>query len=87
MELLKSLGTVVWLDGDFRELHERASRTGDRPMLKGRSLAEIEALYRQRTAFYRQAHLTLDTTGLGIDEVVGRVLRGLRDLDPRGVGR
>ena len=87
MELLKSLGTVVWLDGDFRELHERARRTGDRPMLEGRSFADVEALYRQRTAFYRQAHLTVDTTGLGIDEVVSRVLRGLRDLDPRGAAR
>ena len=79
MELLKSLGTVVWLDGDFRELHTRASRGGDRPMLQGRSLAEVEALYRQRTAFYRQAHLTIDTTGLSVDEVVSRVLRALRD--------
>ena len=51
MELLKSLGTVIWLDGDFRELHERASRTGDRPMLEGRSFADAEALYRQRTVF------------------------------------
>lgn len=79
MESLKSLGTVVWLDGDFRELHDRASRTGDRPMLLGRSLPDIEALYRQRTVFYRQAHLTIDTTGLAVDEVVSRVLRALRD--------
>jgi shikimate kinase len=79
MEILKSLGTVVWLDGDFRELHERARRAGDRPMLLGRTPAEVEALYRQRTPFYRQAHLTLDTTGLGVDEVVNRVLRALRD--------
>jgi shikimate kinase len=79
MERLKSLGTVVWLDGDFRELHKRASRVGDRPMLEGRSPVEVEALYRQRTAFYRQAHLTIDTTGLGVDEVVIRLLRALRD--------
>ena len=78
METLKSLGTVVWLDGDFGELHDRATRSGDRPMLQGRSPAEVEALYRQRTAFYRQAHLTIDTTGLGVDEVVSRVLRALR---------
>ena len=82
MDTLKSLGTVVWLDGDFRELHERASRAGDRPMLQGRSPTEVEALYRQRTAFYRQAHLTIDTTGLGVDEVVNRLLRALRDLRP-----
>ena len=86
MEALRSLGTVVWLDGDFRELHERACRTGDRPMLQGRSPADVEALYRQRTAFYRQAHLTIDTTGLGVDEVVGRVLKALRD-DARGGAR
>jgi shikimate kinase len=79
MDVLRSLGTVVWLDGDFRELYERARRTGDRPMLDGRSVAEVEALYRGRTPYYRAAHLTIDTTGLGIDEVVGRLVRLLRD--------
>jgi len=79
METLRSLGTVVWLDGDVKALYERALRTGARPMLEGRSSAEVEALYRQRTAYYRQAHLTIDTTGLGVDEVVGRVMRLLRD--------
>ena len=80
MDALKSLGTLVWLDGDFRELYERARRGGDRPILEGRSLAEVEAIYRQRTPYYRQAHLTIDTTGLGVDEVVGRLMRALRDL-------
>lgn len=79
MEQLKALGTVVWLDGDLKELYDRARRTGDRPMLAGRSPEEVEALYRQRTAYYRQAHLTIDTTGLGVDEVVTRLLRALRD--------
>ena len=79
MDVLRSLGTVVWLDGDFRELYERARRGGDRPMLEGRSLAEVEALYRQRTPYYRQAHLTIDTTGLDVDEVVRRLMRALRD--------
>lgn len=79
MDALRSLGTVVWLDGDIKELHERALRTGDRPMLEGRSPADVETLYRSRTPYYRQAHLTIDTTGLGVDEVVGRILRALRD--------
>lgn len=82
MDLLRSLGTVVWLDGDFRELYERAHRGGERPMLRGRSLADVEALYHRRTPYYRQAHLTIDTTGLGVDEVVGRLLRALRDPHP-----
>src|SRR5439155_23919486 len=75
MEILKSLGTVVWLDGDFRELHERASRGGERPMLLGRSPADVETLYRQRTAYYRQAQLPIHTTRLGVDEAVGRLVR------------
>lgn len=79
MDALKALGTVVWLDGDFRDLFDRARRGGDRPMLRGRSVADVEALYRQRTAYYRQAHLTVDTTGLGVDEVVRRLVRALRD--------
>ena len=79
MELLRELGTVVWLDGDVRDLHARASRIGDRPMLDGRSIVEIEELYRSRLPFYREAHITVDTTGLGADQVVARVLAALRD--------
>jgi len=79
MELLRELGTVVWLDGDVRELHARASRIGNRPMLEGRSMAEIEGLYRTRQPFYRRAHITVDTTGIGADQVVARILTALRE--------
>jgi shikimate kinase len=78
MELLRELGTVVWLDGDVRELHERASRIGNRPMLEGRSMQEVEALYRARQTYYRRAHVTIDTTGIGADQVVARILTALR---------
>ena len=79
MEALRELGTVVWLDGDVRELYARATRIGNRPMLDGRTMAEIEALYRSRQPFYGLAHLTIDTTGIGADQVVARVLAALRD--------
>lgn len=79
MGTLRALGTVVWLDGELRELHARASRIGNRPMLEGRSMAELEELYRTRRPFYGQAHVTVDTTGLGPDQVVARVLAALRD--------
>jgi shikimate kinase len=80
MEALRALGTVVWLRGDLRELLERASRTGGRPMLQ-RSPAEIEALYRAREPYYARAHVTVDTAGLGVDQVVGRVVAALRQTD------
>lgn len=79
MERLRELGTVVWLDGDVRELLERARRIGNRPMLDGRSGDQIEELYRSRRPYYGQAHLTIDTTGRSADQVVSLVLAALRD--------
>jgi len=79
MEALHALGTVVWLRGDLSELRARATRSGDRPMLAGRSSADIEELLRRREIYYRQAHVSVDTTGLGPDEVVARVMTALRE--------
>jgi shikimate kinase len=78
MEALRELGIVVWLAGDLADLHERARRSGDRPMLTGRSAEDLEALYRAREPYYRRAHIMVDTSGLGPDQVVARVLAALR---------
>ncbi|MBI2216065.1 MAG: shikimate kinase [Candidatus Rokubacteria bacterium] len=81
MEALRDLGTTVWLAGDLAMLSARARRTGQRPMLAGRSAEAIEELYRAREPYYRQADVVVDTTGLGPDQVVARVLTALRDRD------
>ncbi|MBI2202903.1 MAG: shikimate kinase [Candidatus Rokubacteria bacterium] len=81
MAQLRELGTVVWLAGDLEALHARASRGGRRPMLEGRPFDEVETLYREREPYYRQAHVTVDTTGLGPDQVVATVLAALRAAD------
>ncbi|MBI4593339.1 MAG: shikimate kinase [Candidatus Rokubacteria bacterium] len=78
MESLKALGTVVWLRGELADLVERARRIGGRPLLAGKSPDAIDALYREREAYYRQADLVIDTTGFGPDEVVERLLAALR---------
>jgi shikimate kinase len=78
MEALRALGTVVWLRGDLSVLLDRAGRVGGRPMLD-RSPADIEALYRARQPYYARAHVTVDTAGLGVDQVVSRVVAALRD--------
>ena len=72
MVALRELGTVIWLRGPLEEVLARARRAGNRPMLEGRSPDEIAALYREREAYYAQAHITVDTAGLGIDEHVAR---------------
>jgi len=80
MDALRALGTVVWLRGDLPDLLERARRIGGRPMLE-RSPSEIEVLYRAREPYYARAHLTVDTGGLGVDQVVARMLAALRRTD------
>jgi shikimate kinase len=85
MDALRALGTVVWLRGDLGELLARAGGQGQRPMLAGRSVEEIEALYRQREPYYARAHLVVDTTGLGPDQVVARLLGELRVTHAAGV--
>jgi shikimate kinase len=79
MEALRQLGIVVWLAGDLDDLLERARRTGGRPMLAGRTEAELAALHRARQPYYRRAHVTVETSGLGPDQVVARVLAALRE--------
>jgi len=94
MERLRALGTVVWLSSDFAASYERASRTEGRPMLTGRTLEQTAALFDARRAYYSQAHLAIDTTHLGVDQVVSRIARHLRERErarpaagrPRGGG-
>ena len=74
MEALHALGTVIWLTAAPDTLYRRASRAGDRPMLENRSREEVAALLRQREPYYSQAHITVDTTALGLDAVVNRIL-------------
>jgi shikimate kinase len=78
MNALKALGTIVWLTGDFDLLYTRAQQRGERPLLVEKTRGEVEALYRQRESYYRQAHLVVDTTGLSLDQVVDRIISELR---------
>ena len=52
-------------------------------MLDGRGPGEVEALYRAREPYYAQAHVTVDTAGLTVDQVVSRVVAALRESHAR----
>jgi shikimate kinase len=78
MEALRALGTVVWLRGGLVALLERARRQGARPMIANRTDAEIQALYDAREPYYRQAHLTIETDGRTVDQVVSELVSTLR---------
>src|SRR5262245_1184784 len=79
---LRALGTVVWLSAEFDTLVDRALRGGERPMLTGKSREEVRALYDARVPFYREADLTVDTTGRSTDQVAADIVRALRSRSP-----
>jgi len=79
LEALRSIGTVVWLGGEFDTLYERALRAGDRPMLRGKTREQVEALYETRKPYYARADLTVSTEGRTTDQVAAQVAAALAE--------
>ena len=56
VDLLKQLGTIVWLDADEETLFERASRRGNRPLLQTENpRASLAEMLQNRTPLYEKA--------------------------------
>jgi shikimate kinase len=77
---LKKNGFIIWLKGNVPILFQRMARdlrtaTG-RPSLTGRgTLKELEEVTAYRMPFYEKAsEVQVDTSALGVDEVVERIL-------------
>ena len=76
VDLLKQLGTVVWLGADEATLFERASRRNDRPLLQRENpRAVFSKLFRERESLYAAAaDLRVDTSMKTHDEVAETIL-------------
>ena len=85
VDLLKKLGTVVWLTADEQTLFQRASRRNDRPLLqKENPRAVYSELFRKREPLYAEAaDLRIDTSGKNHDEVADVILAKIEPLAPR----
>src|SRR5438128_9595233 len=82
VDLLKGLGTVVWLAADEATLFERASRRNDRPLLQnGNPRAVFSKLFRERELTYAAASdLCVDTSKKTHDEVAEAILNKLEEF-------
>jgi shikimate kinase len=76
VDLLKQLGTVVWLEAKEETLFERASRRGNRPLLQTENpRASLAQMLQERTPLYEKAaDLRIETTKLTHDEVADIIL-------------
>jgi shikimate kinase len=78
--LLKRLGEVVWLAGEERTLFDRASRTGNRPLLRGKNpkIAFAEMLQARLPLYAKIADIRVDTSALTDEEVAVAILTKLK---------
>jgi len=76
VDLIKRLGTVVWLAAEEETLFERASRRGNRPLLQTESPREtLSEMLRVRAPLYaKAADFRVDTTTLTHEEVADVIL-------------
>jgi len=82
VDLLKHLGTVIWLGADEATLLERASRRNDRPLLqKENPRAVFSTLFKEREPVYAAAaDLRVDTSTKTHDEVAEMILNKLEEF-------
>lgn len=81
MEHLGKIGQVVYLKADYPTIEKRLGNLEKRgvALKPGQTLRE---LYEERTKLYeRYADITVDEKGLGTEETIGEVLRGLHLLN------
>jgi shikimate kinase len=74
-ELMLRDGAVVWLDVPFSTVVGRVPLDGRRPLAADR--LEMEQLYNQRLAAYRQAHLRVDAGRGSVEELVDHIVEWL----------
>ena len=82
VDLLKQLGTVIWVTAEEATLFERAARRNDRPLLqKENPRAVFSKLFRERESLYAAAaDLLVDTSTLTHDEVAETILNRLEEV-------
>jgi shikimate kinase len=79
LRLLQDRALLVCLTAAPDVLLDRAGLGSKRPLLNGDDRrARIEELMRDRREKYAQAHFSVDTTGLSIEQVTKRILELLR---------
>ena len=72
IDLLPERGAVVWLDAPFATVLSRIPVDGRRPLAADRQ--EMEQLYNQRLAAYRQAHFRVDAGRGSVEELVDHIV-------------
>jgi shikimate kinase len=82
VDLLKRVGTIVWLNADELTLFERTSRRNDRPLLQNENprMAFSELLRKRLPLYQSAADFEIDTSKITHDEVANAILNKLEEF-------
>jgi len=82
VDLMRQLGTIVWLEANEETLFERATRKGNRPLLQTKNPRKtFSELLRTRTPLYaRIADVRIDTSSLSHEDVAETILNNIHNL-------
>ncbi|TYS68073.1 shikimate kinase [Sutcliffiella horikoshii] len=83
MEWMKENGCVIFLYADPEVIWNRLENDTTRPLIQQRKKEEVLGLFGNRLLFYKQAHITLDTTDLSLDEAVEAVHKAIKTWNNR----
>jgi shikimate kinase len=73
--VLKQSGFVVLLTAAPETIIKRVREDESRPLLQGNLEERVHQLLRDRENAYKFADFTIDTTDLGVDEIVEKIMR------------
>ncbi|TLS36346.1 shikimate kinase [Pseudalkalibacillus caeni] len=71
---MKQNGLVIYLYCNTEELLKRLKNDKTRPLIQQNKEDAITRLLMDRAPLYKQAHFTIDTSWLNVDQVVSRIM-------------
>ena len=76
---IREAGVSIWLKADLDVLLQRVSRRNNRPLLKqGNKRKTLERLLAERTPYYAEADITVETGNESPDATVAKVVKALK---------
>lgn len=79
-QFMKENGIVIFLDCSVGETMNRLKNDTTRPLLNKDKAQQIQTLYTSRYPWYKEAHITIDTTKKGVNEVANEVVACIKEI-------
>ncbi|MCX7615537.1 MAG: shikimate kinase [Clostridiales bacterium] len=75
---IKNTGKLIYLDAPFEKIIQNLNGAEDRPLIKEKSIEEINALFEMRLPLYKSvADIIVDASGMDTDAIIARLLEQL----------